>query len=70
MLAVLALLALGGQVIRPFALAMTIGIVVGTYSSIYIAAPLLLWLEERYGDRVGAAGKGEKGPKTATARRA
>jgi preprotein translocase SecF subunit len=47
--AVLALLFLGGPVIQPFALAMAIGIVVGTYSSIYIAAPTLLWLEKRTG---------------------
>ena len=45
MLAVLALLLLGGEVVLPFAIAMLIGIVVGTYSSIYIAAPTLLWLE-------------------------
>jgi preprotein translocase subunit SecF len=49
LIAVLALLALGGEVIWPFALAMTIGIAVGTYSSIYIASPCLLWLEARYG---------------------
>ena len=47
--AVLSLLVLGGEVIRPFALAMTIGILVGTYSSIYIASPSLLWLETRFG---------------------
>ncbi|MBW2316726.1 MAG: protein translocase subunit SecF [Deltaproteobacteria bacterium] len=47
LLAVLALLFLGGEVIRPFAIAMSIGIVVGTYSSIYIAAPTLLLLENR-----------------------
>lgn len=45
LVAVLALLFLGGEVIRPFAIAMTIGIVVGTYSSIYIAAPMLLVLD-------------------------
>jgi preprotein translocase subunit SecF len=50
MLAVLSLLILGGEVLRPFALAMAIGIVVGTYSSIYIAAPVLLFLEQRFGD--------------------
>ena len=55
LLAVLALLFLGGQVIRPFALAMTIGIVVGTYSSIYIAAPVLLLLEQRFGEAKRAA---------------
>jgi preprotein translocase subunit SecF len=45
LLAVAALLVIGGEVIRPFAIAMTIGIVVGTYSSIYIASPILLVLE-------------------------
>jgi preprotein translocase subunit SecF len=49
-LALLSLYTLGGEVIRPFAFAMLIGVVVGTYSSIYIAAPLLLLLEQRAGD--------------------
>ena len=52
--AVLSLLLLGGEVIRPFAIAMSIGIVVGTYSSIFIAAPTLLWLETRYGSATAA----------------
>jgi preprotein translocase subunit SecF len=47
MAAVLALLIVGGEVLRPFAMAMSIGIIVGTYSSIFIAAPTLLWLENR-----------------------
>ena len=42
LVAVLALLLFGGEVVRPFALAMLIGIVVGTYSSVYIASPTLL----------------------------
>jgi preprotein translocase subunit SecF len=49
MAAVLALWILGGEVIRPFAIAMAIGIVVGTYSSVFIAAPTLLFLESRFG---------------------
>jgi preprotein translocase subunit SecF len=49
LLALLALTALGGEVLRPFALVMTIGIVLGTYSSIYVAAPILLLLERRFG---------------------
>ena len=57
MVAVLALLFLGGEVIRPFAIAMTIGIVVGTYSSIFIAAPTLLFLENRFGGGEAAGGK-------------
>ena len=55
LLALLALYFLGGDVIRPFAFAMLIGVLVGTYSSIFIASPLLLFLEERYGDRAAAA---------------
>ncbi len=39
---VAALLFLGGPVIRPFAFVLFIGIIVGTYSSIYIASPLLV----------------------------
>lgn len=51
LLAVLSLLVLGGEVIRPFALAMAIGIVVGTYSSVFVAAPTLLFLESRFGPK-------------------
>ena len=51
LLAVLALYILGGQRIHSFALIMIIGVVVGTYSSIFIASPLLLspreWLAEK-----------------------
>jgi len=39
---VLALFVLGGGVIHDFAFAMLVGIVVGTYSSIYVASPILL----------------------------
>ena len=38
----LALLFAGGEVIRGFALALSIGVVIGTYSSIYVAANMLL----------------------------
>ena len=44
----LALLILGGEVIRPFAWVMSFGIFTGTFSSIYIAAPVLLWIEKRW----------------------
>ena len=53
-LALLSLYFLGGEVIKPFAFAMLIGVVVGTYSSIFIASPLLLFLENRYGEARGA----------------
>jgi len=42
LLVLLALLFAGGEMIRGFALALTIGIVVGTYSSIYVAASVLV----------------------------
>lgn len=44
LLVVLALLFVGGDLIRGFAIALTIGIIVGTYSSIYIAANIMLML--------------------------
>jgi preprotein translocase SecF subunit len=47
LLSCLALLFFGGPVVRPFAIAMAIGIVIGTFSSIYVAAPILLYLEQR-----------------------
>ena len=43
---VLALYFLGGSVIHGFALALTIGVVVGTYSSVFIASPVLLEWEK------------------------
>jgi preprotein translocase subunit SecF len=44
-LVLLALFTLGGHVIRPFAFTLIIGFITGTYSSIYIAAPVVLYFE-------------------------
>ena len=44
MLTVLALFFLGGEIIHSFSTAFIVGIVVGTYSSIYIATPTVLAL--------------------------
>src|SRR3954462_7946362 len=44
----LALNIFGGEVIRPFALVMFFGVFVGTFSSIYIASPLLMAIEKRW----------------------
>ena len=44
-LAVLALLLFGGEVLRGFSIAMLWGIVIGTYSSLFIAAPLLYYVQ-------------------------
>lgn len=51
----LALLIFGGSVIRPFAWVLLFGILVGTFSSIYIAAPLLRWIESKWPHRNEAA---------------
>jgi preprotein translocase subunit SecF len=45
MITVLALLFFGGEILRGFSTALTIGIVVGTYSSIYIASATALDLK-------------------------
>lgn len=44
MLVVIALFFFGGQVVHGFALALILGILIGTVSSIYVASPLALWL--------------------------
>jgi len=41
---VLTLFLFGGEIIRPFSFTLLVGIIVGTYSSIFIASPLLIWL--------------------------
>ena len=43
LLALAALYFLGGPVLNDFAFAIFVGVVVGTYSSIYVAAPVVLW---------------------------
>jgi preprotein translocase SecF subunit len=46
--ATLALLIFGGEVIRGFAWVMVWGVVTGTFSSIYIASPMLLLIERKW----------------------
>jgi preprotein translocase subunit SecF len=53
-LSVLALYLFGGEVLRGFGFTMVIGILVGTYSTIYIASPLVAW----WSNRGGKAGTG------------
>ena len=53
--ALLSLALLGGEIIRPFALILILGVVVGTYSSIFIASPALLEIERRWQRKEGAA---------------
>ncbi|HZP45606.1 MAG TPA: protein translocase subunit SecF [Candidatus Binataceae bacterium] len=55
-LAVLAaLLALGGPILRPAAFTLFVGIITGTYSSIYIAGPVVLFWERGHGPRRASA---------------
>ena len=54
----LALLVLGGAVIRDFTLVLILGVLIGTYSSIFIASPALLEIQKRYG--AGDSGKAKQ----------
>jgi preprotein translocase subunit SecF len=58
LLSVLALLALGGPVLRGFAFVMAVGILVGTYSSIYVASPFALLWEKYFGAEAKARRSG------------
>ncbi len=46
LITLLALFILGGAVIRPFALVLILGVIIGTYSSIFVASPVLLELQQ------------------------
>ena len=56
-LSLIGLLIYGVGEIFDFAAAMLIGIIVGTYSSVYIASPLVIWLDEREHEKEEAGGK-------------
>jgi preprotein translocase subunit SecF len=48
-LAVLALVLFGGEVLRGFSLALFVGVIVGTYSTIAIASPIAIWWQSKLG---------------------
>jgi preprotein translocase subunit SecF len=52
---VVAIVLFGGEVLRGFALALTIGILVGTYSTLAVASPMMLWWEYITAARKGRA---------------
>jgi preprotein translocase subunit SecF len=62
MASLLALTIFAGEVIRPFALVMLFGVFTGTFSSIYIASPVLMAIEKRW---PGPAARGHLAPKKA-----
>jgi len=46
MLAVISLIVLGGPILQDFAIALAVGVIVGTYSSIYVASPMIIALQK------------------------
>jgi len=67
LLAVLCLALFGGPVIRGFSLAMLFGLIIGTYSTVYIAAPLVIYTGLKrsgrlVGEESGPAGAAERMP--------
>ncbi len=59
-LAVLGLAVFGGEVLRGFGVTMAIGIVIGTYSTLFIAVPLVSWWYGRKGGTVAAVAAAAK----------
>ncbi len=58
-LAVLSLYLFGGEVIHGFSFALVVGVIIGTYSSIFIASPIVIFFQQRMGG--GAAALKSKG---------
>jgi preprotein translocase subunit SecF len=61
----------GGAALNPFSFVLSVGVLVGTYSSIYVASPILvLWkrfVDNRRGSGAGAAQRGTKKVRTSSA---
>jgi len=69
-LSVAALFFFGGPVLHDFAFAILIGVIVGTYSSIFIASPIVLWWSGHKGQKLraemgGGTGGGTEQPRAA-----
>ena len=59
-----ALLILGGAVISDFTVVLILGVIIGTYSSIFVASPALIEIQNRWG--LGKVGDKKKRPQPAT----
>ena len=59
LLALFALYVFGGEVIRGFVDALIFGIAIGTYSSIFVASPVLIYMNLRNTEKQEASGEGE-----------
>ena len=66
---VIALLLLGGEVIRPFAWVMAFGIFTGTFSSMYVAAPILIWIEKKWPRKTSVTRRSSTATRTSQTRR-
>ncbi|HKR02306.1 MAG TPA: protein translocase subunit SecF [Pyrinomonadaceae bacterium] len=76
-LSVLAMVLFGGEVLRGFSLALFIGIIIGTYSTIAIASPIMVWWQQRIdasktrtAPPSASGGRGATGQQAARARKA
>lgn len=68
-LSVLALVLFGGEVLRSFSLALLVGAITGTYSTIAIASPIAIWWQGKLGEAKLKETKYEKEQKLASAAR-
>jgi len=49
---VVILLFFGGEVINNLAFALTLGVLIGTYSSLFVASPVMVYLENRRSEKI------------------
>ncbi len=69
LLSVLALVLFGGEVLRSFSLALLVGMIVGTYSTIAIASPIAIWWQDKLGAAKIKRTETQKAEKLASASR-
>ncbi|QUW03895.1 protein translocase subunit SecF [Chloracidobacterium validum] len=69
LLSVLALVLFGGEVLKSFSLALLVGILFGTYSSIAIASPVLLWWKRYFEQRQPIAAPAESPSSSASSKK-
>lgn len=53
-----------GNALEGFAFALTFGVLIGTYSSVYVAAPVFVWFEERHQRALAEQAKSAQTPRT------
>jgi preprotein translocase subunit SecF len=68
-LTVLALVIFGGEVLRGFSLALFVGSITGTYSTIAIASPIAIWWQDKLGEAKMKQPETTQGEKLASASR-